>query len=115
MRVNNVIKLSESLHTWFHSHRIRVTVDVDAAAVARAADRAALAQLAALTFTCAVSAEDPTPFVQPIVSRLAPNHQSVIKRIIETTRREVVDSADSSSSGAAAAHDCHGGVDCRDG
>jgi chromosome segregation ATPase len=103
MRVNNVIKLSESLHTWFHSHRIRVTVDVDAAAVARAADRAALAQLAALTLTCAVSAEDPTPFVQPIVSRLASNDQSVIKRIIETTRRELPDSDANAGASAGAA------------
>jgi hypothetical protein len=103
MRVNNVIKLSESLHTWFHSHRIRVTVDVDAAAVARAADRAALAQLAALALTCAVSAEDPTPFVQPIVSRLAPTDQSVIKRVIETTRRELPSDSDASHAAAGGA------------
>jgi chromosome segregation ATPase len=101
MRVNNVIKLSEALHAFFQAHSLRILVDVDAAAVARAADRAALCKLVALSLTCVVSCDEPAPFVHAILQRLTPAHQSVIKRCIECLRPRDDGAASSAGSGAA--------------
>jgi chromosome segregation ATPase len=101
MRVNNVIKLSEALHAFFQAHSLRILVDVDAAAVARAADRAALCKLVALALTCVVCCDEPAPFVHAILQRLTPAHQSVIKRCIECLRPR--DNA-ADASAAAASH-----------
>lgn len=115
MRVNNVIKLSEALHSWFAAHHLRVPVTVDAAAVARAADRGAVAHLVALVLTAVVSSDAPAPFVQAILSRLGPAHQSVIKRCIETLRPPPVDSAGGADAGghasAAELDELHATVD----
>lgn len=84
MRVNNIIRLTESILSYYENYtKMKVQVDVDAAAVGRNGDVNEICKLLTLTINLLMTCDDAQQYVTVLLTQLSVDAQNDIKCAIE--------------------------------